>query len=126
MATAHSIVPLVPRPTSPFVTPQPPLHHLPLVQLPPNPAHLSHPPTSRQPPSQLLHQTSPAVISTVISAAASTANFCRSAATQVAVEPIQVPSTRKESNNVLSSLSHLSPSSPCLHPQPGSRAYEPP
>ena len=117
MATAPSVVPLVPRSTSPFVALQPKLNHLPLVQSPPQQTHLNHPSPLHCPPSQPLCLTSSAVISTVASAVASTANFSTSAATKAAAAPIPVPSALKESNNGPFSLSHLSPSTPVCIPK---------
>ena len=92
------------------------LNHLPLVEPPPQQARLNHLSPPHQPQSQPLRLTSPAVISTAVSAVASTANFSTSAVTQVAGAPIPVPSALKESNNVPFCLSHLSPSTPVCMP----------
>ena len=91
MATAPSVVPLIPRSTSPFVALQPMLNHLPLVQPVPQQARLNHPSPHHRPPSQPLHLTSSAVISTVASAVVSTASFSTSAATRLQRHPFQYP-----------------------------------
>ena len=116
MATAPSTAPLVPRSTSPFVAPERTLNHLPLVQPPPQQTQQNHPSPLHQSSSQPPLLTSPALISTVVSAVASTASFSTSAVTQAVAAPISVPRALKESNNVPFSLSHLSPSTPVCIP----------
>ena len=92
---------------------------LPLVQPPPKQAHQRHlnhlSPSHHWPPSK----SSPVVISILISAIVSTANFSTSAVTKVAAAPIPVPSTLKESKNVPLCLFHLSPSTVACIPNLG-------
>ncbi|KAL9976443.1 hypothetical protein ACROYT_G013744 [Oculina patagonica] len=100
-----------------YILTQPKLSHSLLGQPPLQPAPLSHLPTLSRSTSLPLHQTSPAGISTVISAVAPTANSFTSAVTKVVAAPIPVLSAQKEyCNNLSPSLSHLPPSTPVCIP----------